>query len=47
MLTRSLLERLREKGLDVNYVVDIVASSLELGLSELSYSHAELACEMY
>jgi len=42
-----LLERRREKGLDVNYVVDIVASPLELDPPELSYSHAELACEMY
>ena len=47
MLPRSLLERLRERGLDIDYVVDLVASSLELDPSELSYSHAELACEMY
>ena len=47
MLPRSLLERLRERGLDIDYVVDLVASSLELDPSELSYSHAELSCEMY
>ncbi len=42
-IPQSLIEALRRRGLDIDYVIDILASKLELDPLDTARAHAELA----
>ena len=46
-IPQALIEALRRRGLDIDYLIDVLATKLDLDPSDTAKAHAELAIAMF